>query len=111
TMELSIGEQTLGAFSFRLRPASAGADISDFRMQSPDATISDLEKTGGATIDWRYAGGLHTSRFNGLFAAGNLAVVLPNWGHDASIQSRSASFSGNLQWDGSPLAFSLKDAS
>jgi uncharacterized protein YhdP len=46
-----------------------------------------------------------------LFAAGNLAQVLPAWGNDANVESTSARFGGNLQWPGSPVAFSLKKAS
>jgi uncharacterized protein (TIGR02099 family) len=111
TAELGIGEQQLGAFSFQLRPHTNGATISAFNMQAADARISDLQQTGGANIDWRYQAGKHTSSFNGLLAAGNLAAVLPAWGHDAHVESSSARFSGTLQWAGSPLAFSLKDSS
>lgn len=111
TAELSIGPQNLGAFSFRLRPNASGATIANFRMVASDASISDLQQTGGANLDWRYTRGMHTSSFNGLFAAGNLASVLPAWGHNANVESQSARFSGTLQWKGSPLAFALKDAS
>lgn len=111
TAELSIGEQNLGAFNFRYRPDNSGASISDFRMVAPDSSITDQTRTGGANIDWRYGGGMHTSSFNGLFAAADLAEVLPRWGHDANVESEVATFNGTLQWNGSPLAFTLKDAS
>jgi uncharacterized protein (TIGR02099 family) len=111
TKELSIGPSTLGAFAFELRPGPRGATISNFTMNAADAHISDLAETGGANIDWRYANGQHTSSFTGLFAAGNLAQVLPAWGNDANVESQTARFGGNLQWSGSPLAFSLKKAS
>lgn len=111
TAEISIGSDNLGAYSFRFRPGSAGASIADFRMQSPDANITDRQGTGGANIDWRYRSGLHNSSFNGLFQAGNLGRVLPAWGHDAFVESQSGSFSGTLQWQGSPLAFALKNSS
>lgn len=109
--ELSIGEDNLGTFSFRLRSGSGGASIADFRMQAPDAGISDIAQTGGANIDWRYRQGRHASSFNGLFTAGNLARVLPQWGQDGNIESERARFSGTLQWEGSPLAFALKSSS
>jgi uncharacterized protein YhdP len=108
TAEISIGEDNLGSFSFRLRPSSTGATIADFRMQSPDAGISDRTGSGGANLDWRYQGGSHNSSFNGLLVAGNLGRVLPVWGHDAFVESQRGHFSGTLQWPGSPLAFALK---
>ncbi len=111
TMELSVGEQNLGAFNFSFRPDSSGAMIDDFRMQVPDSAIADQAGTGGASIDWRYVDGMHHSSFNGLFTATDLAAVLPRWGNDANVESDSASFSGMLQWNGSPLAISLLDSS
>ncbi len=111
TAELNIGEQGLGAFSFLYRPDNSGATIADFRMQAPDSSITDQALTGGANIDWRYNSGMHTSSFNGVFSAVDLAQVLPRWGHDANVESKQASFSGTLQWNGSPLAFSLEDSS
>jgi uncharacterized protein (TIGR02099 family) len=111
TKELSIGPNVLGAFDFELRPRADGATISNFKMNAADAHISDQAETGGANIDWRYANNMHTSSFNGLFAAGNLAQVLPAWGNDANVESKSARFGGNLQWPGSPVAFSLKKTS
>jgi len=111
TAELSVGEYNLGAFSFVLNPNRGGANVSNFKMSAADAHITDLAETGGANIDWLYSAGKHTSSFNGLFAAGNLAEVLPAWGNDANVESESARFAGNLQWNGSPVAFSLAHAS
>ncbi|HEY0962707.1 MAG TPA: YhdP family protein [Pseudomonadales bacterium] len=109
--ELRIGEQGLGAFDFSLRPGAQGAAITDFRMHAPDSGITNIAKDGGAFIDWRYRNGVHASTFNGVFSATNLAQVLPRWGHGANVESRQASFSGMLHWDGSPLAFALRDTS
>jgi uncharacterized protein (TIGR02099 family) len=111
TAELSIGDQNLGAFDFRLRPDRNGATITDFRMRAPDSSISDVALTGGASIDWRFGNGLHASRFDGAFTATDLAQVLPRWGHGANVESEQASFSGMLEWEGSPLAFTLADTS
>lgn len=111
TRELSIGPNLLGAFAFEFRPRAGGAKIADFTMNAADAHITNLAETGGADIDWRYANRMHTSSFDGLFAAGNLAQVLPAWGNDANVESETARFGGNLQWSGSPVAFSLKKAS
>ncbi len=111
TAELSIGDQNLGAFNFRLRPDRSGASITDFRMQAPDSGIANTTQDGGAFIDWRYREGRHASTFNGTFSAIDLAQVLPRWGHGANVESEMATFTGTLDWDGSPLAFTLRDTS
>ncbi len=111
TTELSIGDQNLGAFNFYFRPDGSGAAITDFRMLAPDSSISDAAKTGGASIDWRYRNGMHASSFIGAFSATDLSEVLPRWGHGANVESEQASFTGTLQWVGSPLAFTLRDTS
>jgi uncharacterized protein (TIGR02099 family) len=111
TTELSIGDQNLGAFNFRLRPDSSGASITEFRMQAPDSSIAGIAADAGASIDWRYRQGVHASTFNGTFSATNLAQVLPRWGHGANVESKSATFNGTLNWEGSPLAFTLRDTS
>ncbi len=110
TDELSVGSDNLGAFSWQFRPNALGASITNFRVKSADSAITDTTRTVGASADWRYMDGKHHSSFTGLFAAGDLARVLPAWGHDVIVVSKNASFDGNLEWPGSPLHFSLKRA-
>lgn len=109
--EISIGTDNLGAFRFALRPDSSGAEISGFRMDAAEASITDANGQGGATLGWNYSAGQHSTHFNGQLTAGNLVRLLPAWGHDANMESQSANFNGELQWPGSPLAFRLRDAS
>lgn len=111
TAEVSIGPDNLGALDFRFRPDRDGAALSDFRLTAPDSGISNTARDGGAFIDWRYRNGRHSSTFNGVFSATNLAQVLPRWGHGANVESEEASFSGTLQWDASPLGFTLRETS
>ncbi|HTQ98708.1 MAG TPA: YhdP family protein [Candidatus Acidoferrum sp.] len=111
TKELSEGPSNMGAVSFRFRPNAQGATLADFRMQSPDYSITDTTRNAGSTIDWRYADGKHQSGFTGLFAAGDLSKALPTFGQDPIVISKNASFDGALQWPGSPLHFALKHAS
>jgi uncharacterized protein (TIGR02099 family) len=111
TKELSVGMQNLGSFAFQFRPHTLGASITNFQMTSPDSRITDTTQTFGASIDWQFMNGKHRSSFKGLFSAGDLAKVLPAWGHDANLVSKSASFDSDLDWPGSPLHFSLKRAS
>jgi uncharacterized protein YhdP len=80
-------------------------------MQSTDAAITDLSRGAGATLDWNYSDGLHHSNFNGLFSTGDLAEVLPSFGYAALVQSESTGFISNIDWPGSPAAFSLKKIS
>ena len=111
TAELSFGDQTVGGISLQFRPNSRGAVITDFHLQSPDSKITDASGNAGATIEWQYLNGVHHSTFTGLFAAGDLAKVLPAWGHDANVVSTEARFDSSVQWPGSPLFFSLKRTS
>jgi uncharacterized protein (TIGR02099 family) len=111
TKELSFGQQNLGALSFEFRPTPRGASIGNLQVTSADSRITDQTGTYGASAEWRYQAGRHESSFEGLFAAGDLAKVLPVWGHDANIVSRTASFDSRLRWSGSPLHFSLKRSS
>ena len=116
--ELSIGEHQLGSWRFRLRPEARGASIRGLSMQEASSSITGLltasneaaEAEPGASIEWRYENQQHSSGFEGVFAASDLARVAPLWGHDAILISRSADFRGELQWPGSPLAFSFREA-
>ena len=111
TDELSMGPSNLGSWSFDFAPLVNGARISNLRMEEENSRISGTTPDAGAVVDWRYRAGTHSSRFEGVFAASDLARVMPKWGHDANVVSRSANFDSVLTWPGSPLAFSLKKAS
>lgn len=111
TEEFSLGDGNLGAWSFQLRSNANGANISDLRMQAGDAVITDRSGEGGASLNWQRINGVHQSSFNGLFAAGDLAEVLPSFGYGAVIQSESARFQSDLAWEGSPAFFAMKRVS
>jgi len=111
TAELSIGDSDLGELRFELQPSDFGAQIRHFWLLDDEARISDQAEQEGANLDWEYRNGFHSSRFTGVLVTGDLARVMPEWGHDAFIESRSALFSGSLGWPGSPLAFSVKRSS
>jgi len=110
TDELTVGDKHLGAWAFNLRTTGDAATISNLTMTTPDARIRDNSGEAGANIDWRFNDGMHTASFTGIFSAGDLARVLPAWGYDANVESSNAAFVSNLQWSGSPAAFSLKKA-
>ncbi len=108
TDEFTVGEKQLGTWDFQMRTDGAAATISELKMTTPDARIRDLGGEDGANLDWRFDNGMHTTSFNGVFSAGDLAQVLPGWGYDANVESDSAAFVSNLQWTGSPAAFGLE---
>jgi len=108
TEEFIVGDKNLGAWEFRLRSNGDSASISDLKMTTPDARITDNSRESGANLNWRYSNGMHTSNFTGLFSAGDLAKVLPGWGYDANVESANAAFTSNFQWAGSPAAFGLE---
>ncbi|MDG1852320.1 MAG: AsmA-like C-terminal region-containing protein, partial [Gammaproteobacteria bacterium] len=107
TREFSLGDKHFGIWEFVLRTHGDSATISELTMTAADALIRDFSGETGANLDWRYDNGVHTSSFNGLFSAGDMAQVLPGWGYDANVESESAAFVSNLQWSGSPAAFEL----
>ncbi|PCJ42577.1 MAG: TIGR02099 family protein [SAR86 cluster bacterium] len=111
TEEFSLGDGNLGAWEFQLRSNTRGATISNLSMLSADAAITDLSGESGATLDWEYSDGVHRSNFNGVFSTGDLAKVLPSLGYAALVQSESSGFISNIDWPGSPAAFSLKKIS
>ncbi|MDG2176105.1 MAG: YhdP family protein [Gammaproteobacteria bacterium] len=107
TDEFIIGDKNLGAWDFVLRTNGESASISDLRMTAADARITDNSRQSGANLSWGYNEGMHTSSFTGLFSAGDLAILLPSWGYDTNVESQSAEFISNLQWNGSPAAFDM----
>jgi uncharacterized protein (TIGR02099 family) len=111
TAEISIGPSNLGKLAFIFRPYADGARIREFRLESPQSQIIGSMEGTGASIDWNYSAGMHQSHFIGLVTATNLAEVLPAWGHDAFLDSKSARFEGALSWPASPLGFQLKRSS
>jgi uncharacterized protein YhdP len=111
TQELSIGPSNLGQWGFDFTPDRSGARITSLRMQEDSSRIHGADAEDGGEVRWNYRAGRHDSRFDGVFAAGDLARVMPKWGHDANVVSRQARFESALTWPGSPLAFSLKKAS
>ena len=111
TDELSLGSGNLGAWDFQLRNKDDGALISNLTMLTSGAAITDQTGEGGATLDWQFVDGAHSSSFSGLFSAGNLAEVLPSLGYAAVVQSESAQFVSELNWVGSPAAFNMKQVS
>ena len=111
TEEFSLGEDSLGAWEFELRNNTRGATISNLSMLSPHAAITGLSGESGATLDWEYSNGIHHTNINGLFSTGDLAEILPSFGYGGLVQSESASFVSNINWPGSPAAFSMKKSS
>ncbi|MDT8399795.1 MAG: AsmA-like C-terminal region-containing protein, partial [Pseudomonadales bacterium] len=111
TAEFSIGDKNLGAWKFNFEPGAGGGMISGLEATLGDARIAGVAQEQGASLEWRYQGGVHETQFEGRFTAGDLAKVLPGLGLNASVESKNARIDGKLQWPGSPAAFSFRNAS
>ena len=99
--ELQLGPDDYGAWRFELRP-----DGDELRIDGLDANVRGVAITSSRSLLWD--GAEDRSRFVGTLDGGNLAEALPQWGYAASVETESASLSGEFSWPGSPLAVDLR---
>ncbi|WP_295798719.1 YhdP family protein [uncultured Microbulbifer sp.] len=106
TQNLQVGEESMGPWSFQLRPSPERLVVSDIRGSLRGVQIEgrgEGENRLGAQLMWmRNEQGRESSQFIGRLSGGNLGQVLQAWGQEAVIESTSASFDTALRWDGSP---------
>ncbi len=108
-LDLSIeqvlrGGEVLGAWSVKARPSAGGVRLSDLSVD-----LKGLLVTG--TLDWDGAVGATRSRFKGRIGGKNMADVLRAWGYAPSAVSESFRLDSEVQWPGSPAAFSMRELS
>ncbi|HEY8570773.1 YhdP family protein [Microbulbifer sp.] len=106
TDELWLGEESLGPWSFRLRPSAERLVVSEIHGAMRGIRIEgrgEAENRLGAQLMWmRDETGRESSQFIGRLSGENLGDVLQAWGQEAAIESRSAVFDTALRWSGSP---------
>ena len=106
TENLQIGDESMGPWSFQLRPSPERLVVSDIRGSLRGVQIEgrgEGKNRLGAQLMWmRDAEGKESSQFIGRLGGGNLGQVLQAWGQPAAIESTTASFDTALRWDGSP---------
>jgi uncharacterized protein (TIGR02099 family) len=108
-LDLSIaqvlrGTDVLGAWALKARPNPSGVRLSDLSIN-----LKGLLVTGA--LDWQGPVGSTRSSFNGRIGGKNLADVLSAWGYAPSAVSESFRVNSDVQWPGSPAAFSTRDLS
>lgn len=105
--EITIGSENLGDWSFEFRPNALGAKVRSIRANFKSLVLSDLTDQYGATLDWYYLDGLHSTRLEGTLSGLNMANVLEELGNAGSIESTRFSANHSFEWDGSPALFDI----
>ncbi|MDE1462734.1 YhdP family protein [Spartinivicinus poritis] len=94
--DLKIGNQVSGSFAAKLKNTPQTLKINNISAQ-----INHLRVKGN--INWHK----QQTDFKGVVRAVDLADVLEAWGQSASITSKKAKFSIDVNWPGSPLNLSM----
>ena len=97
-----VGDDDHGAWRFGIRP-----DNGAIRLTGLVGDIKGMRIE--ATDDLVWVAATDRSHFRGWLAADDLALVLPQWGYAASVESFHVDVETAVQWPGSPLNFELGD--
>lgn len=96
--DLQVGDEHLGDWSARLRPAPQGVILKAIQGQWRHIKVD-------GKLDWiRGADGGQTSRFIGTLSSDNLGAALKAWHLPALVESNDAHAKADLGWNGWPLA-------
>jgi len=95
------GDQSLGDWSFKARPTSAGVQFSEL-----DLNLKGLQVTGSA--GWEGTPGASRSWYKGRLQGKNLADVLLAWNFAPTATSESFHLDVGGSWPGSPAWVNLK---
>jgi uncharacterized protein (TIGR02099 family) len=98
------GAEVLGAWSVQARPRPTGVRLSELSID-----LKGLLVTGA--LNWDGAAGATQSSFKGRIGGKDLADVLTAWGYAPSAVSESFRVDSDVQWPGSPAAFSMRELS
>ena len=96
--------EDFGAWDFKIHPSSDGLMISEL---TGDIKGLHIETTSEAFWDTVR----NVSQFEVSITGTDLGEVLTAWGYDTQMVSERFEMEGSLFWDGSPLAYSLVNAS
>lgn len=98
---LQLGEELLGAWSFKARPLADGVQFSDL-----DLDLKGLRVNGSA--GWQGTPGAIRSWYRGRVQGGNLADVLLAWKFAPTVTSERFRADIDGRWPGSPAAVDLE---
>jgi len=96
------GKQNFGELKFKMRHNHNGLLI-----DSIDGELGGVQAKGH--IVWRDVGKRDKSYYQGKIKTGDLKPVLKHWGIVSPVSCESADFKTDIHWDGSPLAYDLKN--
>ncbi|MEB0079444.1 YhdP family protein [Pseudomonas sp. CCI3.2] len=99
--QLFQGDQLIGGWSLKARPAPNGTRLSDLSLGLKGML---LQGEGG----WEGAPGSTSSWYKGQIDGKNLADVLKAWGFAPSVTSESFELNADGRWPGSPAWVALK---
>ncbi len=97
-----VGEDEHGSWQFGIR-----RDDGSIRLTNLLGDIKGMRIEAADDVVWTRES--DTSYFNGRVTAGDLALVLPQWGYAPSVESASVDIEATVEWPGSPLNFEPGD--
>ena len=99
-----LGDDDHGSWQFGIR-----RDDGIIRLTDLVGDIKGMRIEAAEDLVWTRES--DTSRFGGRITAGDLALVLPQWGYAPSVESASVDIEATVGWPGSPLNFELGEIS
>ncbi len=99
-----LGDDDHGSWQFGIR-----RDDGIIRLKDLAGDIKGMRIEAADDLVWTRES--DTSRFSGRITAGDLALVLPQWGYAPSVESASVDIEATVEWPGSPLNFELGELS
>ena len=94
---LTVGEEDYGSWQFQIRPQPLHEGHREgVVFENVSAEIRGVLVHAPVGVVWRRED--NTSRFVGNLSAGNLAEVLPLWDYAPSLETKSATLSGDFSW-------------
>ncbi|MGM0766965.1 MAG: YhdP family protein [Pseudomonadota bacterium] len=102
--QLSLNDDDLGAWSFRLRPQPYRLQVEDIEGQ-----LNSLDLTG--EMIWSIVGNRETTRFAGEIKGGTLADLGNLFGAEIPLRNEETAIQLDLDWPGRPNGFGLEQLS
>lgn len=110
--ELYVDQDSYGSWSLQLHPNRKGVVIDRIHGSIRGLTISGAKNSlDGAKLIWQQSEEGTQSRFIGGISAGDIAQVMRQWDKPDTLESKSAHFTADVYWPGTPEDFSLVDIS
>lgn len=107
--KLSIGDEQLGSVGFDLRTDQNGAYFNNVRGSLRGIELATV--AGSTNLTWLQDDtGRVSSQLQGQFGISDLGDVLESFSYPRVMETRRGNFDLNLQWFGTPAAWTLADS-